>query len=92
MTATIQLRVGPLQLLLLGPTWSSGPDHESRLDEAAGALGLRYLRGDMEGGLAYVTSSPQALGRLFVPVTPGLPWPMSPHLLPKVIRDLIASE
>ncbi len=39
-TAAAVLRVGNLVVMVLGPTWSSGPDHISLIDKAAADIGL----------------------------------------------------
>jgi hypothetical protein len=41
--AAQSIGLGKVVLLVLGPTLPSGPDHEARLDEAAGTVGLSRI-------------------------------------------------
>jgi len=88
LVAADALRLGELVLLVVGPTWRSGAEHERRMDEAAARAGLTHLGSASRlGGLKTQAVSLDAISELFT--TDPFDVRTEINLLPQDIRAAV---
>lgn len=89
--AAAVLRVGEVIVLVLGPTWKSGPDHRDRIDSIAANVGLTRIHPLPDGSINRLgrhTVAYRALHGLFV----ATPLDAENYeLLPEGIRGVVES-